>query len=345
MAELGGVGMGIGIDQPGVVVVEPKHGTIVSASQNFAEMLGFEQDELKGKSIRELHPGDMDALMRAVNGAVEDGVRITNGLSCRRKDGRHVPADIHFVRLGDSGEFISGIIVPVAQMVAKDPVGHLEFLASRISKDINTLLSYSAGTSDLLDSEGDDRSKLLEVASTSIEKSGEMMRQFMRIVGAIKDEQGDVDVSAHITELTPLLDQIVNGKNLSCSLSKNVRCLPLCGAEFDQVILNLVALAREQAGDSGNVTIKTFPAPAPEGWSILQVINDGPVPAGDPNGGGLASYFNTESQSIGVGCATALAIVRKSGGTLEFFRDGWDNIAEARFPGDDTALPPLVLRT
>lgn len=173
MAEQGGVGLEIGVDKPGVVIVEPKLGTIVGASENFTDMLGFEPDELKGKPISDVHPGDMEALMRAVDTAVREGVTITNGLSCRRKDGCHVPADVHFVRLSDKGDYISGIIVPVARLVTKDPIGHLEFLSSRIAGDIKSLMSYSAGTADLLDTEGDKRAELLEVASSSIEKSGE----------------------------------------------------------------------------------------------------------------------------------------------------------------------------
>lgn len=171
------------------------------------------------------------------------------------------------------------------------------------------------------------------------------MRQFMRVVGAIKDEQGDVDVVSHLDELEPLLEEVVIGATLTRSLSRGVKSFPICGAEFDQLILNLVAHARAQAGDGGHINVETAPAQTPEAWTVLRVINDGPVPARSPEATGLADFFKTESQWLGVGCATALAFVRKSGGTLEFFREGNNNIAEARFPGADTALPPLVFRS
>jgi len=331
---------GIDVAHPGIVVFEPDKMMIVGASPNFVAMIGYKEDEMPKMNIRVVHPGDIDALMRGVNRARRDGMALTTGLTCRARDGYHIPADIHFMRLSPDGRLIVGVIVPIDRNPPSEPPGPLTFLTIGIAHDVNNLLSIVRGSVELLPTKDPEDSELLKQITISIQKAGELMRRFMRVVRADKTDDPGVELLPHLRDMEVLLRSMSHGAEFEFKLSDGLSRLPIGKGDLDQLMLNLVANARDAAGQGGRIVVEAFPATVPDGWTVLRVRDSGPGVPEELVGRVVDPYFTTKSQGTGVGLTTVLAIARKGGGTLEFFREAECTVVEARFP--PSANPFLV---
>ena len=202
---------GINITSPGVMVIDSGKEMIVGASSNFASMVGYTEDEVNGMSVRVIHPGDMDALLRGVNRAQRDGISLTTGLTCRTKDGYHVPVDVHYMRLFSDGRLMAGIIVPVDKDPSSEVLGPLTSIATGIVHDVNNLLNVASGRAQILSAESPEKSEILNQITVSIQKAGELMQRFMRVVHADATDDPYVELSPHLKEMESLLQSVCAG--------------------------------------------------------------------------------------------------------------------------------------
>lgn len=318
---------------PGVVVLEPDKVRIVNATADSAHMLGYTADEMRGMSIRVVHPGDMDAVFRTVEHARKNGSALTTGLTCRRKDGVHVSVDVHMMSLGCDGQFIAAIIVPVDMNPSPKPqVANRESLATAIAHDVNNLLLVAQVNAERLSAKNPEDADTLAAVTDSIAKAGEWMGRFMRIVRGVQDSEVSVNLEDYLHDSERLLRSVAYGAEFKLAWSTGLSRLPIGPGDLDQLVLNLVGNARDAAGRGGTVEVLACPAEAPEGWTVLRVLDSGPGIPTEIIDRVTDPYFTTKSRGSGIGLATCLAIARRGGGTLEFFREGDQTVVEVRFP-------------
>ncbi|MFB6219072.1 MAG: PAS domain S-box protein, partial [Halobacteriaceae archaeon] len=76
-----------------VFIVDPEGDEILDVNRQATEMLGYEREELVGMAASEVHPDEMDHLRDFADAATDGGAR-TDALTCRRRDGQRIPAEI-----------------------------------------------------------------------------------------------------------------------------------------------------------------------------------------------------------------------------------------------------------
>jgi PAS domain S-box-containing protein len=77
-----------------ILIVDPESDEILECNPKACEVLGYERSALLETAPSEIHPGELDRFRGFVDEVREEGGRRTDELSCRRRDGTEVPAEI-----------------------------------------------------------------------------------------------------------------------------------------------------------------------------------------------------------------------------------------------------------
>ena len=107
------------LEQP-AFVLDPASGAIVAANARAGEMTGFQDHELSGLAIRDLHPFEMSRFNEFAETALERGVHQSRGLTCRHRDGHHIAAEICASRVDLGGR--CGLLAIVRPFTSGQPV-------------------------------------------------------------------------------------------------------------------------------------------------------------------------------------------------------------------------------
>ena len=84
-------------------------------------------------------------------------------------------------------------------------------------------------------------------------------------------------------------------------------------AQFGQVVMNLMANAREAIGEHGRITVSTSEG---DRWIYLRIADDGGGVPSEATGKVFDVFFTTKDHGSGLGLGIARRIVRELGGTI-----------------------------
>ncbi len=205
-------------------------------------------------------------------------------------------------------------------------------LAGGVAHDVNNFLAIILGAVEAARIAAPAAAAELEPAQEAAERGAALVRRLLafarRQVLAPRVVPVDESVRGTANLLRNLLGQGVTVVLDLDAAGRRVRVDPV---QFDQVLLNLAANARDAMGGRGNLTISTalkvalreepgFPDPLPPGrWTVLSVTDTGPGIPPDVLPRIVEPFFTTKGLAggTGLGLATVHGIVRQSGGALQ----------------------------
>jgi len=207
-------------------------------------------------------------------------------------------------------------------------------LAGGIAHDFNNLLGVILGNAEMLLKSKSAPGPVLERVE-QIKMAGEeaaaVTRQLLAFARQQVSEPQVLDVNLVLTDLEPLLRRIVEENiRLEMSLSRDLGDVKIDRSQLSQVILNLVANARDAMGKGGRLTVETSNAYLGEAYARdhidvepgayvqLSVTDSGQGMDRETVSRIFEPFFTTKEKGAGsgLGLATVYGIVRQSGGHI-----------------------------
>ncbi|HTP68551.1 MAG TPA: PAS domain S-box protein [Dongiaceae bacterium] len=207
-------------------------------------------------------------------------------------------------------------------------------LAGGIAHDFNNLLGVILGNAEMLLKSAAAPASVVERVE-QIKMAGEeaaaVTRQLLAFARQQVTEAQLLDVNMVLTDLEPLLRRIVEENiRLELVLSRDLSEVKIDRSQLSQVILNLVANARDAMGKGGRLTIETSNTYLGEAYARehidvepgsyvqLSVTDSGQGMDKETVSRIFEPFFTTKEKGAGsgLGLATVYGIVRQSGGHI-----------------------------
>jgi PAS domain S-box-containing protein len=315
-----------------------RDGLLISVSDRWLEVLGYERDEVLGRRSTEFLSVDSQRYARET--VLPDYFR--TGI-CR---------DVPYQFLTKSGEVREILLSAIAERDAQgqhmrsfavliditerkrieqefhraQKLESLGVLASGIAHDFNNLLVGIYGFLDLALLELDQDSKshgFVGEAKKAAQHSADLIAQLLTYAGRGRTQMGPVDLNGLIEGMTDLL-------RTSASKKIRLRFEPTAGlpatqgdaTKLRQIVMNLVTNAAQAIGEvPGEIVVSTALSGAcpdsPGGEHLsLRVKDTGPGLDEETRARIFDPFFTTKDSGSGLGLAAVHGIVRSHGGTI-----------------------------
>lgn len=329
----------------------------VDISPQFARCLGYEPEEIGAdvaEAFRLVHPDDLPATRAAFEEHVagrSDVMELENRRL--RKDGRWQPmfvrgkaverdaegravrmvgVEIDMTRLKEAEEEARRSAEQLERAQRMEIVGRL---SSGLAHDFNNVLNVITGYAEmgLGRAEGDEKlTRMFREIHRAARKAAALTKQLTAFGGRKKQPPIPVDLGGVVSRaeqmLRPLLGEDVRLIMEPSPVPARVLADP---GDIEQALINLVVNARDAAGTSGVIQVRTGMTSVPPGsalasggvspgnYAVLAVEDDGPGidPAVLPRI--FEPFFSTKAdgKGSGLGLATVEAVARRAGGTVQ----------------------------
>ena len=202
-------------------------------------------------------------------------------------------------------------------------------LAGGVAHDLNNLLTIILGNAELARSDSGrvDERALAEIKGAA-ERAAALTRRLLAFGRRQMYSPGHIDVGVTVAAFEPLLRRLLP-EDVALVLERDAAPTPVVGdpAQLEQIVLNLVANARDALPDGGTVRVSTSAAapsrfarepdlPADAVW--LLVADDGAGMAPEVRAHLFEPFFTTKApaKGTGLGLATVAGIVAQCGGKI-----------------------------
>jgi signal transduction histidine kinase len=216
----------------------------------------------------------------------------------------------------------------------------LGLVTASVVHDLNNVLAGVLGLTALLKVERDaaHTEALADDLHAIVMRGAGLMNRVLGLVRHRSPTTTHVDVSAAVAELVPLIERFLgDGTELVVDLAAARDDIRLDRERFDQVVLNLVANARDAMTDGGRLTISTRdvslpPAPGSPGFDFvaLSIADTGTGMSDEVAARAFERFFTTKPPGHGTGLGLP--------GVQRFVAECGGRISLATAPGAGTTV-------
>jgi PAS domain S-box-containing protein len=291
-----------------------------------------------------LHPDDREPVTRELRAVREELRPFSRDYRLLRPDGEVVWIhDESVVILDESGEpqFIQGYFIDVTERKRlEEALQHaqkaeaLGRLAGGIAHDFNNLLTAIGGYAELLlrqVGEGHAARRHVREIGATVERGVRLTRQLLAFSRRQTLKPEDVDLSEVVRAMESMLLHVAgNGVQVDFDLCDTATVRADVG-QLEQVLMNLVANARDAMPGGGRVSIRTALVAVERGAESLRLElapGDYAAVIVSDTGSGMTPetrervfdpFFTTQDRGAGTGLGLAMVqgIVRQSGGAID----------------------------
>jgi two-component system, cell cycle sensor histidine kinase and response regulator CckA len=204
-------------------------------------------------------------------------------------------------------------------------------LAGGVAHDFNNLLTVVLGNLQLLQLTGLDgeQQESLQSIEAAAHRAAGITRQLLAIGRRQPSRPLSLSLNESVRQLSGLLRRMVpEHVRISTQLSESLPNVVADPAQLDQVLLNLIANARDAMPEGGELTIETFTTtllhpdqllPLPPGpYASLRVKDTGQGMSEETQARVFEPFFTTKAPTLGtgLGLATVYGIVKQHGGHI-----------------------------
>jgi two-component system cell cycle sensor histidine kinase/response regulator CckA len=329
----------------GIAVVEMVDGRLLETNAALHNMLGYDADELRGKTFSELtYPLDLDADL-ALFGELTAGARDSYTLEKRyiRKNGTLFWAKLHAsVDRDDDGtpRFGIGMVEDISERKAleeqflqaqkMEAVGRL---AGGVAHDFNNVLTVIRGYTEFIIGQSgvsDTRRGDAEEIRHAAERAALLTQQLLAFSRRQARHPQLLDVNRAVREMERLLARLI-GEDVTLLLrvAKEPCAILVDPSQLQQILMNLAINARDAMPRGGTLLIETAEEVVTHGtgaracgWSgkhiRISVTDTGEGIPPEHQAQVFEPFFTTKdpSKGTGLGLSTVYGIVKQSGGFI-----------------------------
>ncbi len=234
-----------------VAVVDGETGRFLGANQEALDLLGYTPDELRDLRPDDIHPHEIPRLRDFLKEVRVKGRWISGELSCRRKCGDLVPAEIRATRAVEDNREIIIIVIRDRRI---DQLAELGRSIRKIAHDLRNTLATAQLLSDSLMSHGDRTVRRnAETIARAVDRALHMSRQAL---GTGKSSAPPPQYERFL--LIDVVEEVRNSLGIDPQDGKikvpDEAAGAILDADFDQIYRILLNLSRN-ALDAGATTI------------------------------------------------------------------------------------------
>jgi PAS domain S-box-containing protein len=328
-------------------------GRLVYVSPQHRELLGWDPEELLGTAAIDLvHPDDRERIARPLGAAITAGDHETLQYRCRTKSGgfRHIESSGRAYTSADGEIRVVVVSMDVdervrAETALRDAEAQLRIsqrmeslgrLAGGVAHDFNNLLTVILGSARWLEQHSDDRPESVRDLASEIvqsaEKSADLTRQLLAFSRMQIVETQVLDLDERIEQLSRILKSLVGDEvTIVIASGRGENLVKADPSQIEQLIVNLVANARDAMPTGGTLSIRTGQARLEEGgengatglaagdYVSLEVADTGLGMTPDTLSHIFEPFFTTKElgSGTGLGLSTVYGIVKQCGGEIE----------------------------
>ena len=190
-------------------------------------------------------------------------------------------------------------------------------LAGGIAHDFNNVLTIILSSAELGLRHGGQATGELEVIRDAAERAAQLTGQLLQFARRRAAGMAPVDLGALLRGLQPLLVQLLGEHiGLELAIAPGRFLVSADAGQLEQVLINLIANARDAIGDTGNVYIALEPAPERDEL-VLCVEDDGSGMSTEVRERMFEPFFTTKRSGTGLGLATSYGTIAQHGGRIE----------------------------
>jgi len=217
------------------------------------------------------------------------------------------------------------------RLMQAEKLSSLGLLTSSVAHDLNNILTVIYGYCSIMRSSPDTVPNCVSEIHRAAEKAGRLARQLLQVTRRQAPGPAALPVQSSLEEMRPLLTGLLGGRgDLKFEIQDPSASIAVSRSEFDQLLLNLVANARDAIKDGGTVLIRVAavdpdlhllsrcPQLKPGPTSCLQVIDSGcGIPAGSLERI-FEPFYTTKpaGSGTGIGLQTVRQIVERHRGGI-----------------------------
>jgi PAS domain S-box-containing protein len=340
----------------GVVVQQNR--IIRSVNRAYAEMFGYNAEELIGRDILDLTPPEErdyvrskiaeDQLVYETVGAKKDGTRINIEISANSCMYDGVPGRLAAVRDITERKLLEEQLRQSQKMEA---IGQL---AGGIAHDFNNLLTSIIGYSELTMKRLKPKDPLRQNIE-EIKKAGNRAASLTRQLLAFSRKQvlqpKVLDLNAIVTDLEKMLRRLIGEDiDLRTMLEPKLGSIKADPGQIEQVLMNLAVNARDAMPYGGKLTIETKTVHLDEeyakrhiavipGHYVMLAVSDNGIGMDEQTQARIFEPFFTTKEvgkGTGLGLSTVYGIVKQSGGNVWVYSEiGRGTTFKLYLPGVD----------
>jgi PAS domain S-box-containing protein len=322
-------------------------GTILSYNPSVAKLLGYDRNELIGRSIASVvsKQNQSEAPIRWQD--LREGRPVKAERSLVRKDGTEVQVELNTSPL-DSARLLT-VFRDVTernqlreQLLQSQKLESVGRLAGGIAHDFNNLLTVVMGNADLLRRRLSDRDGALAGMASDIaqaaQRGSELTSQLLTFSRRQLVERTALSLNDVARESERMMRRLI-GEDVEVllDLDADLPAALVNRAQMLQVLMNLVINSRDAMPKGGRITLQTRGvAEAPGKTNVMLVVRDtGVGMSKETLQRAFEPFFSTKpvGEGTGLGLSTVYGIVTQSGGRIELASDlGKGSVVTMLFP-------------
>jgi hypothetical protein len=327
----------------GIWILDPDNRTTF-VNPRLAQMLGWSGEEMPGKSLLDFL--DEEGRESAVEnlGCCRRGVAAQFDLPLRNKEGQNLRTRASTLPLFDEAGQYSGALALIIDLTEQkllegqqqqaEKLQALGQLAGGVAHGLNNFLTVINGYTDLLLGKVP-RSNPLHESVAQIKKAGEQAGDLVSPLLAFSQGQILWAKVLDVNEVVKEAEKTLRGKlgediRLATALSPALGPVKADPEQLQQVLMNLVANARDAMRGGGSLVIETQNADLDESYAAkhpgvkagpyvhLKVSDSGTGMSEEMLSHLFEPFFTTKTpgQGLGLGLATVYGIIKQSGGSI-----------------------------
>lgn len=324
------------------ILVRTLNHTITYWNKSAERLYGWTEEEVLGKSVRDLIYRDTSSFDRATPLLMAQG-DWSGELHQINKDGREIVVEARWTLLrDDEGRPRSVLAINTditerkrleEQFLRAQRLESIGTLAGGIAHDLNNSLAPITMAIELLKMEESDPSRLaiLSTIETSAQRGADMVRQVLSFARGVEGRRIEVQIRHLIKDVEKIANEtFLKNIQVNTSVPRNLWTIMGDPTQLHQVLINLCVNARDAMPHGGELKINAenilideqfaglLPEASPGPHVMIQVKDTGHGMPPEVLDRIFEPFFTTKEvgKGTGLGLPTSLAIVKSHGGLL-----------------------------
>jgi two-component system NtrC family sensor kinase len=206
------------------------------------------------------------------------------------------------------------------QLLQSEKLAAMGRLTSQIAHELNNPLYGIMNTLELLKTEippDSKRRRILDMSLSETERVTEMLRNMLSFSKPKEEERREIDINKLLEDILLFLERQLRESNIKIktNLNRKLSPIPASPNHLRQVILNIIANARDAMPKGGRLTLETY---ANNDHIIINIKDTGIGIPNDIKDKIFDAFFTTkqELKGVGLGLSVCYGIIKDHGGDI-----------------------------